>query len=331
MYADDVRPVQTGKARTGCERVADFPEAGITIRTGKEAAESIVMNGLELSLLASGDGMELIRHRLKAKTSWAMVPESGWTALEFLVVISGSLRWRRESGDVILRAGDSLSAQPVSKHCIFIAIDDCEFLYASSQPVFHLYSQQLHQMRNLAVTVEEKDGYTAEHCTRIMNLAMLVGRQMKLGVHELYHLNFGAFLHDLGKVRVPERILGKPGGLTDDEWVVMKQHTLYGRDMLQETKLPFLLAAGQIVQQHHERYNGTGYPYGLIGSDILLTSAIVGVVDSYDAITSDRVYRPGRPHAEALAEIRRCRGTLYHPDVVDAFVDIERAIERHGQ
>lgn len=311
--------------------VAEYPDAGMTIRKLGDEVESIAINGLELSLLASGDGMELIRHRLAAHTSWAMIPEQGWTAIEFLVVTKGSLCWRRETGDVILRVGDSLTAHPINAHCIFVAIEDCEFLYASSQPVFHLYSQQFKHMCSMAVSIEEKDGYTSEHCNRIMDLAMLVGRRMSLSVNTLYDLNFGAFLHDLGKVRVPSEILGKPSGLTEQEWSVMKQHTVFGRDMLHETNLPFLLVAGKIVEQHHERYNGSGYPYGLAGSDILTASAIVAVVDSYDAITSDRVYRLGRPHAEALEEIVRCRGTLYHPDVVDAFLDVEAVIERRGR
>ncbi|MCY0902186.1 MAG: HD domain-containing protein [Firmicutes bacterium] len=302
--------------------MGDYDEAGVTIRRSGQAAESVQLKGLRVSLLAAGNGTEIILHTLEAGTSWAMLPESGWYALECLMLLKGRLLWMRDEGDVLLLPGDTLSAQPVRKHCLFTALEHTEFLYASSEPVFHLYSGQLHNMRQLAVSVEEQDGYTADHCQRIMDLSMMVASRMNLTSSQLYELNLGSFLHDVGKVRVPRSILGKPGALTEDEWIVMRQHTIFGRQMLAETGLPFLIPVGAIVEQHHERYNGKGYPYGLADAAICTGAAIVAVVDSYDAMTSDRVYRPGLPKDEAIEEILRCRDTLYRPDVVDAFLDV---------
>lgn len=107
----------------------------------------------------------------------------------------------------------------------------------------------------------------------------------------------------------------------------MKQHTTFGKQMLEETSLPNLSAASRVVEQHHERYDGSGYPHGLKGDEISIGAAIVAVVDSYDAMTTDRVYQKGRTKEEALAEIKRCQGTMYHPDVVDVFLSLADKID----
>lgn len=305
-----------------------FPDAGLRFFGGGQAIEKVVMKGLEVSLLAAGEGTEIIHHRLTAGSRWAMVPEEGWTALESVFMLKGRLRLQRPNGgDLVLQTGDSLSADPIREHALFIAETDAEFLYICSQPVFHHYSQYVRDLMDLAVSVEEKDGYTADHCHRIMKLSMLMGETMGLSSQEMYQLNYGSFLHDVGKVSVPEAVLCKPGKLTAEEWEIMKLHTVNGRKMLEETGLPSLQAAGRIVEQHHERFNGSGYPHGLQGKDILIGAAIVAVVDSYDAMTTDRVYQKGRSQEEALAEILRCRETMYHPDVVDSFLSLKDKLD----
>ncbi|WP_309123026.1 HD domain-containing phosphohydrolase [Paenibacillus sp.] len=303
----------------------DEPDSGITLLRSGEGLERVTLKGLELRLLASGDGTELILHKLSAGSHWGLSPADGWTALEGLFMISGRLRWTGGAGDKrLLQAGDFLSASPVLKEAVFVAETDVEFLYCSSQPVFHHYSNQIRELMSLAVDIEQKDGYTADHCHRIMRLSMMLGETMALSSTELAYLNFGSFLHDVGKIKVPDSILGKPGKLTDEEWRVMRLHPTFGRQMLHETGLPSLLSAGPIVEQHHERFDGSGYPLRLKASEISLASAIVAVVDSYDALTTNRVYRPGIPKAEALDEIDRSRKT-YHPEAVEAlFLNADR-------
>lgn len=304
----------------------DHPDSGLTYRAKGQKIEKVSLKGLDLSLLASGDGTEVIHHRLTAGSNWVLGPEEGWDALECFYVLSGELLWKSPHGDVTIKAGDSLSASPIRKDSFFVAQVDTEFLYISSRPVFHQYSQTIQEMRELAVSVEQKDGYTADHCQRIMSLSMLVGETMLLSPNQLYELNLGAFLHDVGKVKVSEAILGKPASLTKEEWDIMKQHTVYGRQMLEETQLPYLLTAAEIVEQHHERYDGSGYPHGLRGGQISIGAAIVAVVDSYDAMTTNRVYRKGRPKEEALLEIEKGSGSLYHPEVADVFLSISDKI-----
>jgi HD-GYP domain-containing protein (c-di-GMP phosphodiesterase class II) len=304
-----------------------YPDSGLTYRAKGQKIEKVSLKGLDLSLLASGDGTEVIHHRLTAGSNWVLGPEEGWNALECIFVLSGELLWKSPNGDITIKAGDSISASPIKKVSFFVARADTDFLYISSRPVFHHYSNTIQEMRELAVSVEQKDGYTADHCQRIMSLSMMVGEIMELSSNQLYELNLASFLHDVGKVKVPESILGKPSSLTKKEWYIMKQHTVYGRQMLEETQLPYLLAAATIVEQHHERYNGSGYPHGLHKEDISIQAAIVAVVDSYDAMTTDRVYRKGRPKDEALIEIEKGCSILYHPEVVDAFRSILTKID----
>jgi response regulator RpfG family c-di-GMP phosphodiesterase len=301
------------------------PTNGIEHRKVDEAIEKTSINGLSLSLLASGDGTEIIHHKLSVGSRWALGPEEGWKALEFVFVLSGELY--SSDRKIVVKAGESISMAPIKKAVFFLAKTDTEFLYVSSRPVFHHYSEIIKEMMELTVSVEQKDGYTADHCSRIMKYSMLVGEKINLSSNELYDLNLGSFLHDIGKTKVPINILNKPSKLTNDEWEVMKKHTIFGRQVLEKTKLPSLISASHIVEQHHERFNGNGYPYGFKGIEINIGAAIVAVVDSYDAMTTNRVYSNGRPKEDALQEIENGRGTLYHPDVVDVFLSISDQID----
>jgi HD-GYP domain-containing protein (c-di-GMP phosphodiesterase class II) len=311
----------------GKQVATQFDEYGITIYPKGSALEQVHHREREMSLIAAGDGTEVVHIRLQANASWAMGPIDGWTALENLYVLHGRLKWVTPTEEIVLRPGDSMTCKPIRRDLILVAEEDTEFLYISSQPWFHHFSEQTRKLMELCVSIEQKDGYTAQHCERIMDLSMMVGREMNLTQNELYALHFGSFLHDIGKIRVPDSILLKPGKLTDDEWAVMKRHSVYGREILEESGLPFLSEAGVIVEQHHERYNGTGYPHGLSGSEISVGAAIVAVVDSFDAMTTHRVYRPGMPIDDALQEISSHRGILYHPDVVDAFLAVSDRIK----
>ncbi|WP_235848386.1 HD-GYP domain-containing protein [Litchfieldia alkalitelluris] len=278
------------------------------------------MTGSVLSLLLQKKNLEIIHHYLPDNQPWVLGPSDGWKGLEFVYILKGGLTWH--DGITMRRAlaGDHLVMDPITRDVYFKSSGETEFLYLSSEKMFDEYTDQVTTFMDLAVSVEEKDGYTADHCKRIMKLSIQVGEKLGLSSQDLYHLNIGSFLHDIGKTKIPDHILNKPGKLTPDEYDLMKRHTTYGGAFLRETGIPELVEASWIVEHHHERYNGSGYPHGLQGDDISLSAHIVGVVDSFDAMTSVRVYSQGRSVAEAIAEIKRHRGTLFHPDVVDAFL-----------
>lgn len=299
---------------------------GLVHKKAGEVIETVSSRNLEIALLAFYDGTEIIHHSLLKNSKWAIGPDEGWDALEFIYILSGELVLNLDKSNLSIKKGDYLKAIPIKKDCFFTAKVDTEFLYVTSQPVFHHYSHTIQKFRNLAIEVEQKDGYTAEHCNRIMKLSLLVADVMQLSAKELYQLNLGSFLHDIGKIKVPDHVLNKPGKLTDSEWAIMKSHPIYGKIIMEETKFPSLVEAAPIVEQHHERYDGKGYPYGLQKNEILIGASIVSVVDSYDAMTTDRVYRKALSIEEAFSEIQEGKESQFHPDVVDAFFSIEQKI-----
>jgi putative nucleotidyltransferase with HDIG domain len=280
------------------------------------------MKGSTLSLLLQKEGLEIMHYKMQDGQHLAIGPTEGWHGFEFIYMLSGELSWNDYVGKKVAYEGDYLLMDPITEDTIFIAKGDTYFLYLSSESLFDSFDEEVKKFMDLAVAVEEKDGYTADHCKRIMQLSMRVGEQLGLPSHELYQLHIGSFLHDVGKTKIANSILNKPSRLTKEEYEQMKTHTLLGAEMLRNTNSSILWDAASIVEQHHERFDGSGYPFGLKGNEILLASSIVAVVDSYDAMTSIRVYSKGRSKQEALEEIKNERGRLFHPDVVDTFISL---------
>ncbi len=173
--------------------------------------------------------------------------------------------------------------------------------------------------------LEEKDKYTIGHSRRVTRYALMLGRELGLSEPQLQKLHLAGLLHDIGKIGTPERILNKPGRLTDEEFVKIKEHPGQGADIIKNLK-----QLGEVVDWvrfHHERYDGNGYPGNLGGEEIPMGAAILAVADTYDAMTSDRSYRKGLPHQVAVAEIKKCTGSQFNPDVAAAFLRIEKRIE----
>jgi putative two-component system response regulator len=172
----------------------------------------------------------------------------------------------------------------------------------------------------MAATVEIRDPYTAGHQRRVADLATTIARAMHLPDHQIEGLNWSAVLHDIGKIRTPTEILCKPGRLSKLEFGLIKQHPEIGYEILKAIDFPWPIA--QIVLQHHERLDGSGYPQGLTAPDILLEAKILSVADVMEAMISHRPYRAGLGLAAALSEITQRSGLLYDPAVVDACVTL---------
>jgi putative nucleotidyltransferase with HDIG domain len=171
-------------------------------------------------------------------------------------------------------------------------------------------------IRALAAALDARDPYTAGHSERVSVLSVAIGRALNLPYEELEIIRLGALLHDIGKIGVPDGILRKPTGLTEEEFNAIRQHPVLGARILKS--VPFLAPHIPIVELHHERPDGRGYPHGLRGDDIPLPARVVHVADAYDAITSARAYRRARPSGEALRELWRCAGTEFHAEIVGA-------------
>jgi putative nucleotidyltransferase with HDIG domain len=174
-------------------------------------------------------------------------------------------------------------------------------------------------IRALAAALDARDPYTAGHSERVSVLSVAIGRALNMPPEELEVLRLGALLHDIGKIGVPDHVLRKPGSLTEAEFAAIREHPVLGARILH--LVPFLAPHLAIVELHHERPDGRGYPHGLRGDDIPLAARIVHVADAYDAITSARAYRAARPAGDALRELWRCAGTEFHAEIVGALAN----------
>ena len=172
----------------------------------------------------------------------------------------------------------------------------------------------------VALTTEIRDPYTAGHQHRVAKLACSIGRELGLSNEQIEGVRVAGTLHDIGKIYVPAEILSRPGRLRQNEINLVKDHSQVGYDLLSTIEFPWPVA--QIVLQHHERVNGSGYPHGLSGDDILIEAQIMSVADVVEAMASHRPYRPALSIEEALLEISQQRGVLYSPEAVDACIKV---------
>ncbi len=177
-------------------------------------------------------------------------------------------------------------------------------------------------LRSLVAALDARDSETAGHSERVADLTMAIAAEMGIqpDTDEWRYISWGALLHDVGKIAVPDQILRKPGALNENEWESMRDHPRAGWEILQS--VDFLTPAGEIVLAHHERYDGGGYPRGLAGDQIPLGARIFMIADAFDAMTSDRTYRAAMAAEEALAEVLRNSGTQFDPAAVRAFLSV---------
>jgi response regulator RpfG family c-di-GMP phosphodiesterase len=186
-----------------------------------------------------------------------------------------------------------------------------------------LYQNYRATLRALARALEARDVETAGHADRVVAYSLRLGRELGLSHAELIALEQGALLHDIGKIGVPDSILRKRGPLSTDEWTEMREHISHGLRII--SGIDFLSGADSVVSQHHEKYDGSGYPMGLSGDEIHISARIFAVADAFDAITSDRPYRAAASYIEAREEIKTHAGGHFDPQVVKAFLGIRES------
>jgi putative nucleotidyltransferase with HDIG domain/diguanylate cyclase (GGDEF)-like protein len=204
---------------------------------------------------------------------------------------------------------------------LYVARVEDEKVHAEQMASLHLRT-----IEALALAIEAKDNTTHDHLKRVQIYALEVGKELGLGEDELEALQAAAVLHDIGKLAVPEHIISKPGKLTPEEFEKMKIHPVVGAEILEHVQFPYPVVP--IVRAHHEKWNGSGYPYGLRGKDIPIGARILSVVDALDALASDRQYRRALPLDEAMAKVEQDSGRSFDPQVVEVlkrrYVELER-------
>ena len=217
-----------------------------------------------------------------------------------LIALSAVLLWLVLRG-VYVRSSRQIMSQ---SHALGAALAETERTYDTT-------------LQALSNALDVRDSETEGHSRRVVEYMELIIAEMRVAPDHLATLRRGALLHDIGKIGVPDNVLRKPAALSEAEWVVMKRHPEHGARII--SQIPFLEDVSRIVRHHHERWDGKGYPDGIAGESIPLGARIFAVADSFDAMTSDRPYRRAMTVEEARAEVARCRGTQFDPEIVDAF------------
>ncbi len=183
-----------------------------------------------------------------------------------------------------------------------------------------LFQNIIQTLKSLVISINRRDAYTSGHCERVTKNSVRVGEILGVSDYEKNILKVTGSVHDVGKIGIPDAILLKPGRLTEEEYRIMKNHSVYGEEII--SRFEILANEAKIVKHHHERFDGRGYPDGLLSDEIPLCSRIIAVCDAYDAMVTERPYRRALSREEALSEIKRCRGTQFDPQVVDAFMEM---------
>lgn len=283
---------------------------------------------VQASLLAEGDAAALlvtftdltrVREAEQAlRQQFAYVTELSDTALEQAVALKRGYTAATEKLSQLEGRASELQehASALEEHARELETVNRELERRVARRTADLRQANLDAIYMLAVASEAKDEDTGLHVRRIRRLTEKVARKLGFSEQCAYDIGLSAVLHDVGKIHVPDAVLGKPGALTPDERTVMQQHTLWGERILPDR--PFFKRARLIARSHHERLDGTGYPDGLTGEAIPVEARIVHVVDVYDALTHARVYKPAWPRQKAEAELRSNAGKDFDRQVVEA-------------
>ena len=298
----DSGPAQV-RSTFGCERCT-------TATISDSPASWVLAEGRPLLLNATGGPDEVVDGFSGARAAIA-VPLTGADGVSGALVVGAG------------RAGSTFRGEDVR---VLATIGNQMALAAdNARLVTTLQESYVATVRSLAAAVDAKDHYTRGHSDRVAAHAGSIARQLDLGAEQQTALEVASYLHDIGKIGIPEAILGKPGKLDEAEYAHMKEHPTIGAGILGQVAFPWPVAP--IVRHHHERWDGKGYPTGLAGEDIPPLARLLSVADAFEAMTSDRPYRRGCDPVAALSELRRHSGTQFDSDIVDAF---EIVLEREG-
>ncbi|MBI3805870.1 MAG: response regulator [Nitrospirae bacterium] len=290
---------------------ASFPQLGspgevvhLIKEIGRRTAE-----GMEAIVCTEGEGFDFEMGALLMRSGFS---SSISVPLTYQGKISAVLSLFKHAGNVSYNQSDMELISILSGQAV-IAIENAKLFDQLERSHFE-------SMKALAQAIEAKDLYTRGHCDRMVQYALAIAERLGLSTEEKRHLGYGAALHDIGKIGIHELILNKSGKLTDKEYEVMKDHPMLGAEIIKG--VDFLNPVVPIIYYHQERFDGKGYPEGLSGEEIPIGARIIAILDTFDAMTSDRPYRKALPMEIAFAELRRCTGSQFDPKIVETLIQI---------
>lgn len=311
----------------------------IEAANGREALEKLEEKDVDIVL------MDIFMPELDGLAATKAIRERNYPVMVIIFTAYGDSKSMEEAAEA---GADDFLAKPVDFQMLSVRLKlaECQLPFFKARDAFT--TQILANMRastetlkrltqenqNLSMELiemiykisEYRDDETHEHTMRVGWLSGRIAEELGLDSEEATTLQFAAPLHDLGKVGIPDSILLKPAKLSDEEFEIMKTHTLIGHEILKGSSSSILKRAAEIALTHHERWDGSGYPKGLKKEEIPISGATTAVADSFDAIVSKRPYKKARPLDEAFDELERLAGKWYHPDVVNALLDMKDEI-----
>lgn len=296
--------------------------------SGEQALAAVSMRQPELILLdikmPGIDGYEVCR-RLKSDVNTQEIPVIFISALDTLgdrvkgfelgAVDYITKPFQRE--EVLVRVRTHLNLRRMQTHLEELVDERTQELQSAA---IKMHSILLQTIKAIAITIEKRDPYTAGHQQRVADLAVTIAREMGLDEDKVEGIRLGALIHDIGKIYIPSEILNRPGRISDVEFQIIKMHSEVGYEIVKDVDFPWPVA--DMIYQHHERIDGSGYPQGLKGDEIIQEARIMSVADVVEAIASHRPYRPSMGIDSALEEIQKNRGRIYDPEVVDTCVKL---------
>jgi HD-GYP domain-containing protein (c-di-GMP phosphodiesterase class II) len=314
----------TATAAAGSLWIVVRPTAGLGERpfSGEPTLTHLIIVASGLILLGTG-AMHWQRWRLGRDRVQLGLVIACWLSVDALISFELGQLWRLSWWDyhAYLLAGfaaaawavvaESRRARSIHRAVATVSITD---------PLEHIARGYPEALNALVGAVEAKDRYTHGHSVRVADLSVRIGLRLDLRPDALRALAQGAYLHDIGKIGVPDEVLNKPGSLTDDEWTWIEAHPSVGWEMA--SRAPSLRNALAVIRHHHERWDGTGYPDKLTGKAIPIPARVAALADVWDALTSDRAYRPAWELDRALSHIAASSGALFDPSCVEAFLDL---------
>ncbi|MFC6040556.1 HD-GYP domain-containing protein [Paenisporosarcina macmurdoensis] len=292
---------------------------GFKIGKKGSSLERVKFNNNDISLLTRGDGTEVLLQSIEKDKLFYIYPSDNPEVMEFYLILSGEVVCEVDNQKVFLGPQDYFSAKGLLGPIHFTTLSNVTLLWVTTEPIFDSVRNQISSLMDIVKKVELKDNYTYRHSDRVANNAVKIAKKLNLNTDQVHNINTASFLHDIGKINIPEDILNKPSFLTEEEFSIVKKHPVDGVEIVKGSNYEGITP---IIEQHHERLNGSGYPYGLIGDQILLESRIIAVSDSFDAMTEDRPYRKAFEPQFALNEIKKLVGTHYDKQVVEAFEEV---------
>jgi putative nucleotidyltransferase with HDIG domain len=281
--------------------------------------EKVKFDISEISLLARGNGAEVLVHSLEKNKLFYIYPSDNPNVMEFYFILSGEVTCEIDGEKLVFGPQDHFTAQGLTEPIHFTTLSDFTCLWVVTEPVFMHVSKEMSSLMDIVKKVEEKDRYTYMHSDRVAEYAAKIAKQLHLNAGQLGLIAEASYLHDIGKIHIPESVLNKPSRLTDEEFAIIKKHPADGAEMLKGTIYEELCP---IIAQHHERLDGTGYPLGLKDDEILLEARIIAVSDTFDAMTEDRAYRKAFDVQYAMDELKRLVNIHYDEKVVSAFEQV---------